>query len=1198
MFRAIIKKYWKLLLSILLVSALGCAVMTGLTSAYLSLERSLLHYIRDYGYPDAVIQTAVTTRDKADLLRSLPGISEVNTRLLGDTVMMSPSGRYLSVRAISCSDEDFQQFYYWQQADPEEKDAILLEYNFADDNGISAGDTVSVRVGDEYRDYLVSGIVSMPETLAAQPTQTTWSDNSDFGYVYVPVRLLEQEENPEYSQSKKELEDKSEELKEMEGDAREEYKKGLSELEKAQKKLDRKLKELSDMKASAKDQRKELDNAQKELDEKQKELDSNKQLLQEQQAELEQAEATLQEKQAELDAGIAQAEAQQAQLDAAAEQIAAGEQELAAAYALLETKQAELTAAKEELEAKRQEAESQLELLQQVEAFLDRVTRIIDETADYDILYERLQEAIQEALRDLPLDSDEVKAVLEQLELYPDPETLDEIKENAQRILEEQKERILSAIAVAQERVSELTGQLKDGLAQIDAALAELKNAQKQITQGYAEADKKAAELAAAREQFAEGQRRLEAAWQEIESGKQQLAEGYAQTALLREQLAYYWDQIDTYQNEIDRTAKELKKMRRKLRKALSEGTKLIEAGQKEIDRKSEEMDTAWQEALTEFSDLDEQLQAAYDELEEWEGYQVFCNQFLLRFTPGADREETLDEAVRILEDEVPEIQYSFLYENSVVKDRVDANLLPMNTLAVLMPTIFFVIVLIVSFLFMSLIIRQSRREIGILRALGFSAGNIRLLFCGVNLPVSLGAVLLGTLFGIGIARYVGTTFETFFPLPSYEYVMDIGNAVLSALLTVAVGQAATLCGTTVISRIQPSEAMSRQTPSSGKLSRFGRWLTRKTGPFAKYSIISLMRNKKRFVFSVICLSASVMMIFASFSFITSKNAILTELFDKRIDYDCQVFLDDAPDEAFLKKLEDLDYVSDVLQMGYYVSDITFQGKTETASVNSLPEDTDMIHIFGENREPLSIPSEGILLEKHLAQKLGAVPGDLVLVDGVELEVAGISDQNVNRNQYISTRQAEKLEEPTLRALLIRAEETDEAALEEGERSIQALLADRDDYLYCIFTRMFRDYMEQIFDIYDLAAWIIIGFAVLIGLIIVVNTSQTNLLEQSKELCVLRTLGFSHREVSGKLFLQSLFYFAFSCIIGMPCGVAFAKTALSQLATKDREYPFANGIGECLLTAGLVFGYILLSHLISSRSMKKWNIVEIVKEKE
>jgi len=284
--------------------------------------------------------------------------------------------------------------------------------------------------------------------------------------------------------------------------------------------------------------------------------------------------------------------------------------------------------------------------------------------------------------------------------------------------------------------------------------------------------------------------------------------------------------------------------------------------------------------------------------------------------------------------------------------------------------------------------------------------------------------------------------------------------------------------------------------------------------------------------------------------------------------------------------------------MDYYTSEISYQGHTETASVNALPEDTGMIRIFGIRNEPLSVPSEGILLEKHLAAELGVVPGDLVLVDGVELEVAGISNQNVNRNQYISAHQAERLGEPTLRAILIRTEERDETAVVEGECSVQALLADRDEYLYCIFTRLFRDGMEKAFAIYDLASWIIIGFAVLIGLIVVVNTTQTNLLEQSKELSVLRTLGFSHRTVSRKLFLQSLLYFVFSCLIGTPLGVACARIALRQLATKEQEYPFASGITECLLTAGLVFGYILLSHLISSRSMKKWNIVEIVKEKE
>ncbi len=1213
MFRAILKKYWKLLLSILLVSALGCAMMTGLTSGYLSLEWSLTHYVRDYAYPDAVIQTAVTTRDQADRLRSLPGISEVNPRLIGDTIMKSPAGRYLSVRGKSYSDEDFQQFYYWDRIDPGEAEAVLLEYVFAVENGISAGDTISVRIGDTYRDYLVEGTVSMPETLVMQPTQAAWGDNSDFGYLYFPDRLLELEDNPDYENAKQELEEKAGELEEAETDAREEYETALSELQKAQDALDEKRKELAEGKESAKDQQAALDSAQTELKEKQKELDSFRKSLRDQETELAQADALLREKQAELNAGIAQAEAQQAQLDDAADRIARGEQELEAAYALLSEKQAEVTAAEQELTEKRQDTESKLALLFRVQTFLETLRRIIGGETDCCSLCSRLRERVREALQELPPDSVFAKArsVLEQLkqdfdqeqlELDSDPETEKELREDPDCVLKKLKERVLAAIGFAEECIAALIDEAQAGIAQIDAGFAALTEAREQIAQGYAQAEEKAAELEAGRQAYAQGQSQIAAAWQEIESGKQQLAAGYAQSEQFHAELLSYRNQLDMYQSEIDRGDKELKEAQNEfetaLSDALSEGEKRIGEGQKELDRKSEEADTAWQEALTEFADLEEELRAARDELGEWEGYQEFCNQFLLRFTPDANRQETLEEAVRILEEEAPEVQDSFLYEDSRVKELIDSNLIPIKTLAVTMPIIFFTIVLIVGFLFMSLIVRQSRREIGILRALGFRAGDIRFLFCTVNLPVSLGAVLLGTLIGFFLSRFIGGSFQHSFPLPVYEYVTDVGNAVLSALLTVAAGQAATLFGSTVISRIQPSEAMSRQTPSSVKLSGSVRWLTRKASPFVKFSILSLLRNKKRFVFSVICLSASVMMILSSFTFLTSKNTILTKLFGQRLQYDCQVFLSEKPDASFLNSLSALDYVSEITPIGYYVSELSFHGPSETVSLIALPEDSDMIRVYGEDNAPCAIPPEGILLDKHLAEELGAVPGDLVLVDGTRLQVAGLSDQDMYRSQFISTRQAKELGEAPLHSILIRTDCTDPAAQEEGELSLLSLLSERKDYLYCIFTRIYQEGLEDTFALFDIAAWIVIAFSVLIGLVIVVNTSQTNLLEQKKEICLLRTLGFSHRQVSGNLFLQSVLHFAFSCVIGLPCGVWVAKILLDGLETKLREYPFANGFAEYLLTAGMVFGFVLLSHLICAHAVRKWDIVDTVKEKE
>ena len=99
----IFKKYKKLLISIMIVSAMGCSFMTGLSAAYVSLSDSLYQYLDDYCYPDAVITTEVTNRGMIDKLKTISAVSEANARLCGDSFLKSSGGCYLSVRIFSIS---------------------------------------------------------------------------------------------------------------------------------------------------------------------------------------------------------------------------------------------------------------------------------------------------------------------------------------------------------------------------------------------------------------------------------------------------------------------------------------------------------------------------------------------------------------------------------------------------------------------------------------------------------------------------------------------------------------------------------------------------------------------------------------------------------------------------------------------------------------------------------------------------------------------------------------------------------------------------------------------------------------------------------------------------------------------------------------------------------------------------------------
>ncbi|MEE0957516.1 MAG: hypothetical protein UH734_05450, partial [Ruminococcus sp.] len=116
MLHAIIKKYFKLLLSVTLVVSLGFSLAWGLSSGYMSLEASLNRYVDDYDYPDGYITTEATSTDDALKLLRINGVKSCETRLCADTMMKTADGNYYSVRVFSYRDDEKQRFYRWSEA--------------------------------------------------------------------------------------------------------------------------------------------------------------------------------------------------------------------------------------------------------------------------------------------------------------------------------------------------------------------------------------------------------------------------------------------------------------------------------------------------------------------------------------------------------------------------------------------------------------------------------------------------------------------------------------------------------------------------------------------------------------------------------------------------------------------------------------------------------------------------------------------------------------------------------------------------------------------------------------------------------------------------------------------------------------------------------------------------------------------------
>ncbi|MCR4927240.1 MAG: FtsX-like permease family protein [Lachnospiraceae bacterium] len=1063
------------------------------------------------------------------------------------------------------------------------------------------------------------------------------------------------EKNGEVDKKEKEANEKFKKVEDELSKAEEELEKGRTELSERKEHADSLIKELADKKNEVGEKLKTLNEAKKELLQKKEELRQGeaelkkaKDELASKEAEFNKAKEELAQARPLLEAGIKELSGQIAELDAKSSELDSLIETLKDSEPLIAEKRAELEDKKKELNDNRKKLVS-------LRSFLDSLNGLARTLQEQDILppfFEELVRSIEEATdtHDWAIDvSNKVRKIFPQIfdtlidkELIPKentelirevikfrtalmiivngatkPENIkaarDQILETGKELLEKYRNdedffgRLLKDLtaeldsatleidnnialidegleqaAEAEKLINEKEKELKDGLAEAesgkkqleelktaaDAGMAGLKEQLSKVASGEKEIEKAAAELQNGKAEIRTFEEKLEEGRRQINDGEKEIAE--AEPMLM--------DALD----EIEDAAKQIVEK-------LNEAKDRINEGEDEIKKNREQADKSRIDILGQIAEARAQLEEAKVKLDEWNGYGEYCNQFLLLFDDGADQKAVLAEVEKVLGSE--NVVKSCSYEDSDVKYSIDVNTDPIEIMSFYVPGVFFLIALIVEGLFMSFMIRQCRREIGILRALGYSSKKIVLMFCVVNSIASAAGILLGLAISFGVSVYMGVFFKEYFCLHFFRQVFAVGRAVISAALTLLVGMAATVASSGYISSISPVEAMS-QNMSAGKDVSGKNIIGRlHIAPFVKYCLLSLARNKKRLIFSIICLSSSVVVVFTSISFDLSKNRILTEIFEDRIHYDCEIFLSSAPDEELTSGLTAVGLVNDAEEVSYYKKIIKGREESVERTIKCISKDSKLLDIYDEKGNKVSASDEGIMLEKHTADLLKVSEGDTVLIDGKTVKVAGIPYENIDRYMYLSDSVAGEMGEAELFSVICTVDR-------EKKTELMEYLSEKDNYIYALFTSAVSDGMADAFNAYGLCVIIILIFSAVIGIVIIINTIRTNLYEQKKDICVLRALGFAYSGISLRLFSQSAVYFVFSCLIGIPAGRAVTRFILVKMAIEGRSYPLVWDHRVYLYTLSIIFAYILVGHIVSMRTIKTWDLTESIKDKD
>lgn len=1109
--KMVFRRYGKIMVSLVMIAALAVALVNGMYNAWESLDITLKTYLTEYGIADASISADITDTDAAEKILQVDGVANVLARLTGSSQIETPSGNMLTAQIISMDKEDFLRLYHWEDSREPEGDYILADYWFALNNGISAGDELQIRTGEnEYRPFTVAAVISAPETLERTKLNLGGRYYPDFGFLYAPLSLLETETEKEKRRMTAEWKEKEAEYLQAEKEFQENWNEGQEELAKAGEELEKQEKAFEEKRTELRDRIRELTEGRARLIVGRKELAD--------------AEGTAEERKKELEEQLARV----------AEQ-------------LLETedKQAELTEVRNDLGS----------LLVQLEDAKGRLGTARDMITRKEVQVTAALQALKTARTlwqqagsaDMGIDMAAVEADLAARGISP--AELD------------------SWISLAENGIT----QMNTGKNRIQSGIAEINGTYLPEIQSYLEETEQGLEAAAEiHEALQDGITQMEAGLKSIEDFEREAPDN---------------------REEINRKLQEVEEGLQTIYDGLSEGETALEEGRKELEEKSAEAGKSLSEAADELAEGAKSLQEAWDELTAWKGYTPLRNEFLIWFDADVtDRKAVLKAAEAVLD--VPVVN-SELYEDSQVAWTINDNLVTMRAMSVAVPLLFVGIMMLVLFLFLSIMIRQSRQSIGILRALGFSKARVRHVFSLACVIMMILASLLGGGLSLAITQIFNRYYKKFFLLPFYTDVFNGTVFALSAAAFVLLGLIAVALSSGALSSIQPAEAVARQVSTPPKVGRMSRLLLRRVKPLSKFSLLSLRRNPFRFISSVISIAGAVSIIFAALSIIVTKNEILKDVFERNLLYDAQVFFSPEDlEEETEAKIRRIESVSEAEQFWAREEDISYQGRSVRKNLLFLEPETTMVSLTDMRNRPMAYPREGIVLSGSVAKELGVKEGDMVTVGETEAPVTGISHQMAIDFQYLPAAETDLYRKAEKTGWMVRLKDGADGT------EIASRLCWEKGYVTTLMKSVMKKGYEDVLNQFDLFAWMLIGLCGIVGIFIIVNTGWNNLHEQKLSLSILRAIGFQHRQISARWFLQSLLYLVFSLLIGFGIGRILAKTSMEMMSNSARHLEYIPNLYQYLWTGISTFVFLLAGHLLTMRSMKKWDLVENTKGRE
>ena len=518
------------------------------------------------------------------------------------------------------------------------------------------------------------------------------------------------------------------------------------------------------------------------------------------------------------------------------------------------------------------------------------------------------------------------------------------------------------------------------------------------------------------------------------------------------------------------------------------------------------------------------------------------------------------------------------------------------ENLTYVFPILCYAVAALIVMTTLSRMIDNQRMQMGTLKALGFSARQIRGHYLSYAVVPSFVGALIGTV--VGHLALPPVLWDALMSQSEMPYRLRPPISVLAwCMVGLTVLMSVMICYYTYRKSARETTAalLRPKPPKDGKrilLERITPLWTRLSFN-SKMIVRNLMRNKLRTVMSFVGLLCCTMLIITSLGLQDSVTRLSNNYYTKTLRYDLRANLtgERGTAESYERRI-DAGTVECIMEQSV---SLRAAGGTRTTLLTILEDEQTLQHL-GEGETFVEIVPDAVAITYKLAKTLSVAVGDSVTLylpgddEPLSMTVGQIVHNNTVQGLYMtqSTWEAQRKGDFTPTAIQVA---------DPGETCV-ATLEDMDEVDSIDYPHEQINDMLELLNALSSVFTMITCIALALAFVICYNMGLMNFVERLREYATLKVLGYHQKEIRRLILNENLIISVLGVLGGIVPGYLLTDVVMHSCEPETGFYPGIPTVQSVIIACVVTFFFSIFIQLLLTRKVRSIDMVEALKSVE